>query len=803
METSSTVDQKPAASMTPQEVATLWLSRIEQGEAALKKWWRRGDKINNIYRSQSPSMQATSEDSSPSDRPTFNIFWSNTETLGPATYSRRPKVEAYRRFYDEDPVGRVAGLILERALQYELDCKMDFHLAMQQVVKDRLLPGMGQVWIRYEADIGTHQVEAPTPESPLQKVPQESEYLRDEFTPVDYVFWKDFIPSPARTWADLRWGARKVMFSKDLLEKRFGPTVEKFGGKIDSIPMVYDPGLKDGEKAREGMVGGETKDARACVYEIVDKESRQYIWVCKGCDFPLDVRADPNSLSDFFPFPPALRATTTNDELVPVADYIYYQDQIRELNRISARINLLAGSLRLIGVYDATATAISTLLSGGMENKLVPVNGWSALMEKGGLKGVIEWVPLEMVVKTLQGLYVARDQLKQEVYEITGMADIVRGTSQASETLGAQEIKAKFANLRLSSRQQQVAEFVTSILRIKGELMCTHYSPETILRISSAAELPEAKQYQEALAKYQQQVAGYTQFVTAQAGGQVPEGTQPPPEPGPAPRDIIQEALKLLKDEKTRHYRIEVAADSMVELEEVDERAKRNEFMSTVANFFNAMKNVTAVGPQMVPVALEMLRFVVRGFRVGRALESSIEIASADIRKSMENPPPPQPPETIQVAQLKEKGATERTQMEIASREKIEGIKLMAEEQERVAGERHEQLMTTMQGQQEAHAREREMAEAARMGQIERDEQARSQRQEEEFQLLQQVVQQAMAPQEKEEGQKLDQILEGQQAILEGLNGLVKAVRAPRLRKPTYGANGDIESVTDTIQEQE
>jgi hypothetical protein len=614
----------------PQDIAKRWLASIAGAQKALETFYKRGDRITKRYKSNKDSRGADTRDSTGTK---FNLFWSNVQTLGPATYSRRPKVEVSRRFRDQDPIARLAASILQRALQYEVDSGFNFHNTVKACVLDRLLPGMGTAWVRYEPAFKTEPQEVPTPDG-LATTQEDVEVVADEKTPVDYVFWKDFLVSPARSWADVRWAARRVMFSKEALQARFAKTVEKFGGKISEVVCNYDPnkvGLDAGDRYSGSNSSGasDIEDPslkRALVWEIWDKESKQLIWVCVGYQFPLDIADDPANLDGFFPCPEPLFATQTNDSLEPTADFVIYADQLRALDDVSNRIDLLTSALRVIGVYDASQASLQSLLQSGMENRMVPVNQWAAFAEKGGLKGVMDFLPLEQVFNVLKGLYQAREELKQNIYEITGMADIVRGASVASETLGAQQIKAKFANLRLSSRQQQVAEFVTQILRLKADLMCELYSPETILRIASADQLLEAQQHP----------------------------------------DRVQAAIALLKDEKTRKYRIDVAADSMIELDEVDERERRNEFMSNVSNFFLAMKNVTAIGPEMVPIALEMLKFVVRGFAVGRGLEAAIEDASDAVVQRSKNPPPPPPtPDEIKmyIAQMGEQAETFRLRL--------------------------------------------------------------------------------------------------------------------------------------------
>lgn len=786
------VGDKP---QNPEEIATLWLGRLQQAERSNEKWVRRGRKITRIYRAKSTGSGGSSNED---DQAKFNVFWSNVETLGPATYSRRPKVEVYRRFHDQDATGRLAGMILERAIQYEIDCRQDFHQTVKNAVKDRLLPGLGACWVRYEPSFKKEPQQLPDPTTG-QPSQQEIEVLADEFTPVDYVFWEDFLVSPGRGWHDARWVARKLLFLPDALEARFGESIKQFGGDIKDVPCNLDPAYpnednsEDRPKPYQPDNGGEK---RARIYELWDKESKQLIWLAKGCTVPLDVQDDKAKLSDFFPCPRPLLSTTTNDEFLPVPDYIYYQEQIRELDSVTRRIGILVGSLRLIGVYDATQQDLKTLFSGGMENKMVPVNSWAAFADKGGIKGCIDFVPLDQVAKILQGLYEAREQLKQSVYEITGMADIVRGATSASETLGAQQIKAKFANLRLSSRQQQVAEFVTAILRLKAEIMCDQYSPETLLRISSADQISDVVEALQAAQAAIQQAAQQAQQSAQQAiaaGQEPPPPAAPQPPPSVATLPIVQAALQLLKDEKARSYRIEVASDSMVELDESEQEQRREKFMSSVSNFFNSMKNIGQMAPEMMPVAMEMLKFVVRGYAVGRSLEASIEDAVTKIKARLTNPPPPVPDPALEVAKVKEAGATDRTKMDNDSREKIEVMKLNADQAQADNDKRHEALMGQMDQRHQQGQEQR---------QADRDEQAAQREQQNvETDRRHQAMQAAHESGLNAAKQSSDDGVAKLQAGLDELAAEMKKVmeQASKLRKrvPTYDANGDIAEVRE------
>lgn len=608
----------PAEVIKAAELARTWLGAVKLSSKELEDFEKRGDRITKRYKQIGDTTQPVGAGAK------FNIFWANVDTLLPATYSRRPVVEVFRRFHDADPVGRLAATILQRALQYEIDCGLNLHHTLRSAVLDRLLPGRAAVWVRYEAEFTEKEIEVPQ-EGSMELEKQTMEELKDERSAVDYVYWKDFRHGPGRVWADVTWVARRVYFSKERLKARFEDTIAKFGGKISDVQCSYDPANPSDGDSMTKRSSDESPESlkRALVWEIWDKDSKQAIWVSPGVEVPLDVVDDPAELTDFFPCPRPLFATLTNDELVPVADFIIYRDQIRELDTLTNRISLLQSALRVVGVYDSSQPALQNLLSSGQENRMVPVNQWAAFAEKGGLKGVTDFMPIEQIAKVLEGLNIAREQVKQTIYELTGMADIIRGASKASETLGAQQIKSKFANLRLSSRQQQVAEFVTAILQLKAEYLCTLYSPETILRISSADQIQEAIEHPER----------------------------------------VQQAIQMLKNDKLRHYRIEVASDSMLEPDEAQERDRRNDFMSTVSNFMNAIKNVAAIAPEMFPVALEMLKFTVRGFSVGRSLESAIEDASEAIKKRLAAPKPEEPSDNqikVQITQFQEQQETLR-----------------------------------------------------------------------------------------------------------------------------------------------
>ena len=92
------------------------------------------------------------------------------------------------------------------------------------------------------------------------------------------------------------------------------------------------------------------------------------------------------------------------------------------------------------------------MLTEGVDNQLIPVDTWAAFAEKGGIKGVVDFLPLDVIIVVVEKLFNIRQQLIQDIYQITGLSDIIRGASNPRETLGAQKIKAQFASPRAWTR---------------------------------------------------------------------------------------------------------------------------------------------------------------------------------------------------------------------------------------------------------------------------------------------------------------------------------------------------------------
>ena len=567
---------------TKDDVLEKWLNTIGAYDTEFKKWEARSNKIVKRYRDDNRI-------SSTNDSVRFNILWSNIQALTPAVYSKLPTADVRRRFGDNDQVGRVASQLLERAIDFEIEHYPDFRSMMTNVVRDRFLGGRGTAWVRYEPHIKQQSVPDDglqiTEDADDEEVPEEIEY---ECAPSDYVHWKDFGHSIARTWEEVTCVWRWVYMTKESLAERFG---EKEAKKIP---------LDCGAKTLNSYNQTSKEYNRAKICELWDKESGKVYWFSKNSRNIIDERDDPLGLEGFFPCSIPLYSTLTSDSLIPIPDYVLYQDQATELDIIADRIDGLIKALRVRGVYDASQPALQRLLTEGDNNTLIPVDKWMAFSEKGGLQGSIQLLPIEVIAQTLINLYEAHKNVTGQIYEITGISDIIRGQTSASETATAQQIKGQYAGLRLRSLQEEVALFASSIIKLKAQIMCKHFQPETILNYAAASQMSEAD------------------------------------------KQLIPQALQLLEN-PLYNFRIDIEADSLVQIDENQNKQDRIEFIAAFGGFITQAMPVVQSVPELAPMIIEIMKFGVGGFKQAKSIEGTNNSAMEQLKANQQQPKEPQP----------------------------------------------------------------------------------------------------------------------------------------------------------------
>lgn len=664
-------DQAPQA--LPPE-GKKWLDAISAYERDFQKWEKRAERIEKQYRDFDQAQDSAKSQTS------FNILWSNVQVLMPATFARLPQPDVSRRFRDNDPVGRVAALILERALSFELDHYPDYRSTMENSVLDRFLGGRGTAWVRYEPHITS--VPAPEAAAPgaegLQVTDDADEADTDEAggaeqidyecAPTDYVHWKDFGHTIARTWEEVTAVWRRVYMTRDALVERFGEDVGR------AVPL--DIRQKSDGTTLKGNDGSGDASMQAAIYEIWDKSKGDAIWFNKARGI-IESKTDPLRLENFFPCPRPLYATTTSSSLIPVADYKIYQDQARQLNKLAAKIDGLIDMLVVKGVYDAAIPELARLFKEAANGDLIAVKNFQGFAEKAGLKGAIDIFDITPIVAALATSYETIEKVKNEVYELMGVSDIARGASDPTETYGAQKLKGSFGNMRLRSKQEKVTLYATELLQIKAQIMCQHFQPQTMTRIAAVDQLD------------------------------------------PADQALVQQALVLLMGDRVLNpeaetaqgplaaFRIEVSSDSMVQMDEAQEKGERLEFINTFTGFLEKVIPAVKESPQLAPLAVSMLKFGVSGFKVGKTMEGMIDQMLDQMVKQASQPQSEKPdPEMAKI----------QAQMTLEDKKLQNAMQLGAAKTQ--ADERLANAEQAAQAQQNAHQNELESMRAQQQAEL-------------------------------------------------------------------------------------
>lgn len=628
--------------------AKFWHSELEAAEKRDRKWHKRADKVVARYRDERESEDST-------ERRT-NILWSNTEVLKSVIFQGIGNPDVRRRFPrkgKEEKAARQASIVLEHSLSYCAD-SYDSSGQIECAVEDMLLPGLGQCWVVYDAEVE----EEPASDDSEAADETVATGINDQSVRFEHVYWKDYRTSAGRKESDIWWKARRHQYSRDELKTYF----PKDGDKIPLDAAIVDRPTDCAEE--------DDTFKRANVWEIWDKTKRQRVYVAEGYPTILRVDDDPYQLRNFFPCPEPLYSVKTTSSLIPVPEYTLYQDQAEELDRITTRLYKLIEALKRRGVYDASVDGAENQLSGlagADDNEFLPYKGFAMLAEKGGLKGVFATEDLKPIIEVVKGLFEQRAALVQTIYEVTGISDVIRGASDPNETATAQRIKGQFGSLRIQKRQKKVQTFIRDLFRIKAEIIAEHFEREKLEEMSGV-EMPlqaQVEQAQQTLAmlEQQKQMAQQPQpGVEAMGanGGPPLDGAPMPQMAGMAPQmppmpQLSDEQLaelestakavswedisSILRSDNRRGYKVDIETDATVNTDEQMEKQNRIEFLSTMQGFLERAVPAAMQMPEIAPLMKELGIFAVKSFKVGRQLEEAFD----DFFDQVSNRPPPQP----------------------------------------------------------------------------------------------------------------------------------------------------------------
>jgi hypothetical protein len=617
--------------MTKEEEILKWIAELDQAKKRDEKFRKDGERVLEIYECDDPNKVP------------FNILFSNTDTLIPALYSAIPIPDVRRRFDDKDPTGKAASEAANRMLSYLIDSNYDgyetFDEAMRNAVIDSLLPGRGVTSIKYDAEIyESGDIDEEGEESKEPEMAKESDLIC-----TDSKEWDSVLFGYCRKWSKLPWLAFEEHIDKAEAKRLFGDEIAE--------ALLYHKDSDTAEDDEESDEKNQGERKTTTIYQIWCKSSRSIKYISKNykTDY-LKVEEDPLELSGFYPIPKPMMFIAKSSGISATAPYLVYERQAKELNRLTVRINMLVDAIKAKGIYDPELGDDLKNLMDGEENEFIPADKSSSIAAEKGFQNAIWFMPIEKMVMVLRELYTAREQCKQVIYEITGISDIIRGSSVASETATAQSIKSQWGTMRLKRNQGEVMRYARDLLRIMLEVAAKRFDDEKWINVT---QLPYATD--EDLQAAQQIMQMYQQFTSQQPPQQ--EGQQPQiPEQYQQLVTQAQETLNkpkwsdvlnLLRNDIEKSYRIDIETNSTVMPEATEDKQNANEALEAISRFTGQMYPFVERGNLDFKVFKEMLAGFVRYYKFGAALEGAIDSLVQP------PPPPPQPQDnSIQVKQL-------------------------------------------------------------------------------------------------------------------------------------------------------
>jgi hypothetical protein len=716
-------------SIEPKE-ARAWLNLLEESETAFSPWNLHCDNIDvqHANLARLADVMRTKQ---------FQLYWANIEVLKPAIYAKPPVVVVTPKVKDRNAVWQAASETMERSARVTFDLAQINEL-MLQVRDDLAMTSRGVAWLRYQSG-------------------GKGGFYNTEKVCIDFKHRRDFLHSVSRCWSEVTWVAGASYLTRAQARKRF---YETSGDEYQRAEYKVD---KDTQR-----IGGADNRERAKFWEVWDKDNKRVVWVSDGCEYILD-DADPHlDLLNFFPCPKPAYGTCQRGSLVPVPDVMQYRDQLEEVNLLTGRIHALSDSLEAKGFYpagggelsDAIQTAVKTHTPGRM---LVPISNWAAF---GGSKEVIVWLPIDMIAQVVTALVELRRQIIQDIYEIMGLSDIMRGSTDARETLGAQQLKSQYGGTRVRDKQHELERLARDTGYIACEIICDKFRDETIIEMSQT-QLPTWKMQRDEVMRIQQQLATMQQQAqqkmpqlqqmqqsNPEQAQQIQQGIQMQLAQGQeqirkiSEKPNIEQVLRFLRDNRARTFTLDIETDSTIMADETADKQQRAEFMTALSATLQPLMQMVAVEPRMAEFAGEVLKFSTSTYRAGRGLESAIddmvELAKQKGEQGRgEDPATATNKTAIQIETLKQNRQAERDKadvalkarelqmtdrhkmMELQSKQQIELARIQQKQQDDAIKvqdanrkamhdrESHQMDMIKSQADMEADRRKQAMAEAA------------------------------------------------------------------------------------------
>jgi hypothetical protein len=370
--------------------------------------------------------------------------------------------------------------------------------------------------------------------------------------------------------------------------------------------------------------------------------------------------------------------------LVPVPDVLQYRDQLEEINLLTGRIHALSDAVEVKGFYPAGGGEIAEAITTAVRLKtpgvvMVPISNWAAF---GGSKEIVIWLPIEKIAETIAQLVTLRKEIINDIYQIIGLSDIMRGSTNPMETLGAQQLKSQYGSTRIKDKQQELVRLARDLVEITIEIITEKFDDKTMIEMSQT-ELPTNWQIQAQITRIMTQARQAAMSPQGQQMMQAqPDQVQQIQQQVQAQieklknQPTIDQVMQLIKDYRARAFTFDIETDSTIQADEQAEKQQRNEFTGVLSQLLPQLMQMVTTEPKSIELAGQILKFATAPYRAGRVMESSID-GFVELGKAKADQPKGDDPTTAQ-----NKVALQIETMKVQQKDKTdqENIKVQREE---------------------------------------------------------------------------------------------------------------------------
>ena len=654
-----------------------WKAQITQSEERRRKFIETAEESIRVYNAQKQVGILNDAERR------LNVWWYCINTLLPAYYSSTPKAEVNLRKRTGGLPYELGSVILERNTQFVMDTHFDFDKVGYNAALQFLLTGQSVLWARYVAKFETVLEEIAVIQDPTGQLidgmgrpytgdteilqPGEGNILMasmevekkvSEKALLDVIQYNDYNCSDARSEDEIEWQSRRAFLDRSQAEQLFGRDVAN-DLVYDSFPEVMKKDLARKEDKFEG---------KAELHEIWCEATNKVYWLQKtGEKAIIESSEPPTKFEKFYPCS-VIRQSADPDSVVPVSDYAHVRDQILEVERLTTRIHAVTQAIRTNFLYDAAmGPTVEQLFAGDLKG--TPIINWPSYKGRGGLQAGVEFYPVEPFVNALNVLQGARGAALQQLYETMKVSDLLRGTSEQYKSATANRLENQWSSLGLVVRQNMFSKFISDGISNLGTIVAEQFDPETILEIGDADALIEPTIY----------IPPAPPMPEMTPEGMPPMAPPPPPAPDPLQKidEMKQQIIGLLRDNKKRSYRIQIATDSMIAIDQQQQQQDGAMLIEQAGQFFDQMRGLVDQYPPLLDFSISLFQNMIKRMKGGKELDGIFtkamqqvgEIAKAK-EEAAKQPPPPDPTTLevqgrLQIAQVESQAKIQVMQMEM------------------------------------------------------------------------------------------------------------------------------------------